>query len=686
MNKVAVIGAGIMGCGIAQCLLMAGISVDLVDVNPEVLETAQAKLYDSFEDALQKGLITLDQKNESLNKIETMTSIDYISEDVSLVIEAAYESIDVKREIFESLDQKCNNDVIFATNTSCISVTELSKMSVRPDRFVGTHFFFPAERNKLLEIIPARDTSDNTLNKVILLAELLDKVYIIVEDTPGFCVNRFFVPLLNEAVKLLENPKYKNDIYTINYALKEAFKAPFGPFEIMNLTGTALAMHACNELSERLGSFYKPCNLLQEYGHGNTVWEIPEVSKFKDMESAAFHDTPELKRHFQSIVMAICANMLDEDIAEVTDINLGAKIGLGWKTGPFDLMNELGPSKVYRYIEDISSLYSSIKVPEFLDEVDLWETENIRYSTENNVAKIQLWRPDALNALSENLLKELENNLQTAIEDENVKLITINGSPKVFSAGADLKFFIHCLEKSNFEAIYEYTELAHKVLLKISASPKPVIALIDGIALGGGLELALACHFILATEKSNFRFPETSIGLFPGFGGTQKLPKRVGFELAKYLILLGINVTAKEALDFGLVDKVVKNKLEARDFIFNIVKDNDISNESLIMTYKEMGEISEEIQKNIKLLRNVDLLISRKLISSRAKEMIQAFENKPIQAITIANNLIDKSKKISIEEGMNLEMSYVKEIFKQPQLVNSFKDLLNIKRPKSLHD
>lgn len=676
MDTIAVIGAGIMGTGIAQTLIMSGYIVELVDLNSDILDRAIININNSLEDALKKGIVEADDKDKLLNQVVTKNSIDELSDNLYLIIEAATEDYSSKVKIFKSLDKICNNHTIFATNTSCLPVTELAKQTSRRNKFIGMHFFYPAERNKLVEIIPTKYTDEEVLKEILRFADIIDKVAITSKDSPGFCVNRFFVPYLNEATRFLSLLLYEDDIYTINYAAKDSFKAPFGPFEIMNLTGTSLALNATSELGEALGDFYQPSELLKKYGRENTPWDLPEMTKFKDMESAAFHDTPIMKKRFQGLVMNICATLAENNIASVTDINLGARIGLGWKTGPFDLMNDLGPSKVYHYNEELIAEYPSLTIPEILDEVDFWETLSTRYTKNNNIAEIKLWRPEALNALSEKLLTELDEHVYTALNDDEIKLITLTGSPKVFSAGADLKFLIDCLKNNELQKIFDYTEFAHKVLNKLSNSPKPVIALIDGIAFGGGLELALACQFIISTSKSTFQFPETNIGIFPGFGGTQRLPRRVSIEIARYMILLGIKISAHQAIEYGLIDKLTSNKLEAINFINELASVKDIGIETILKNHKKTCQPSDETMKNLKLLRNVELLISRKLISKRAREMSDILHTKPIQAINIAHNLINKSTALNIDDGLKLEMSYIKEIFKQNNLIEHFQQAL----------
>ena len=673
MKNIAVIGAGIMGTGIAQCLLMAGYKVEIVDNNSEALDKSIKNINSRLQNALEKALIDTDDLKQITQSIKGYTDLNEISPKSDLIIEAASENIDIKKEIFETLEKHCYKETVFATNTSCLSINKLAETINRKEKFIGMHFFYPAERNKLLEIVASDHTSADTIYTLNTLADTIDKIAIIVKDTPGFCVNRFFVPVLNEATRLLENNKYKDEIYTINHAIKEAFRSPFGPFEIMNLTGTSLAYHASNELYEELGEFYKPSELLKSKAENNTCWQLATVNEENDEQAISSKYFNEIKKHFQGLVMALCVNLVGEKIASITDINLGARVGLGWKMAPFDLMNDLGPSKVYRYVEDISKKYKSIETPDILDETDFWDLETVSYSVNKNVANIIMRRPEALNALSENLFRELNKYIDSALADENIDVITLSGYPKVFSAGADVKFFISNLEKEELEPIFDYTEIAHKVLDKITNSPKPVIALIDGIAYGGGLELALCCHFLVATKRSSFQFPETSIGLFPGFGGTYRLPKRTGVELARYLILFGPLIKPKQALAYGLIDNIVTSRIELQETVSKISTITKRSNDYITKKFKQSAQIDEETEKILKLTRDINLLLGKKLISKRAKRLSDELESRSLNAINISLELINASKKLSYDELNQLEYKYVKEIFKQPDLLEKFK-------------
>jgi len=168
--------------------------------------------------------------------------------------------------------------------------------------------------------------------------------------------------------------------------------------------------------------------------------------------------------------------------------------------------------------------------------------------------------PDALNALNETVVEQLRSAFDEAEGRRDVRGIVIAGSGKAFLAGADVRFFVKNIEAGSLDRILEFSTAARDLLYRFQTSVKPVIARVHGLTLGGGLELALACHRIIATPRATFAFPETGIGIYPGLGGTQRTTRRVGTALAKWLVLTGQTLAATEAEAIGLIDQVVPHE------------------------------------------------------------------------------------------------------------------------------
>ena len=255
INKIGVIGAGNMGRGIAQKIAQEGLNVVMIDIKDEFVQRGLDTIKGLLGEAVERKIFTPEKVDEIISRINATTDFNAIA-DADLVIEAVFEDKQVKSDLFKKLDALCGEKTILATNTSSFFVRDFAKLVNRPDRFVGYHYFFHPAKNRLLEVIPHDGTSQDTLEKALLAAKLHGKTSILVKDAPGFAVNRFFVPFLNEATRMLEEGLA--NIPTIEEASKRAFKIGMGAFVLMNVTGVPIALHAATTLGEELGMFYAP--------------------------------------------------------------------------------------------------------------------------------------------------------------------------------------------------------------------------------------------------------------------------------------------------------------------------------------------------------------------------------------------------------------------------------------------
>ncbi|UCF08165.1 MAG: 3-hydroxyacyl-CoA dehydrogenase family protein, partial [Thermoplasmata archaeon] len=202
--KVTVIGAGTMGAGIAQRAAQSGFAVAMLDVKDEFVQKGFATIEKTLTKGIELGKVTEEQKEQIIKSIQGTTDMEEAVKDTSLVIEAIFEDMQVKGELFGKMDGLCGEEVIFASNTSSLSITELGKATKRGDRFAGLHFFYPAAINRLVEVIAGENTSRETVEWLLNFSLSMGKTPIRVKDAPGFAVNRFFVPWLNEACRMLK--------------------------------------------------------------------------------------------------------------------------------------------------------------------------------------------------------------------------------------------------------------------------------------------------------------------------------------------------------------------------------------------------------------------------------------------------------------------------------------------------
>lgn len=261
MKKVAVIGAGTMGNGIAHTFAQKGFSVNMIDISQAALDKAIGTITKNLDRMVAKQTISASDKANTLMNLKTYTEISEGVKDVQLVVEAATENIDLKLKIFKNLDEITSPDVILATNTSSISITKIASVTTRPDKIIGMHFMNPVPVMKLVEIIRGYSTTDETTISIMEMSKELGKVPVEVNDYPGFVANRILMPMINEAIiTLYEGVAGVEEIDTV---MKLGMAHPMGPLQLADFIGLDVCLSILNVINEGFGNpKYAPCPLL----------------------------------------------------------------------------------------------------------------------------------------------------------------------------------------------------------------------------------------------------------------------------------------------------------------------------------------------------------------------------------------------------------------------------------------
>jgi len=672
ISKIGVIGAGNMGSGIAQKIIQEGIPVVMVDIKEEFVERGLNTIRSLLGEAVERKIFTPQQVDEIVSRITGTTDFNAVA-DADLVIEAVFEDKDVKTELFQKLDKICSEKTILATNTSSFYVRDFAEKISRPDRFVGLHYFFHPAKNRLLEVIPHEGTSQETIEKSLLAAKLHSKTSILVKDAPGFAVNRFFVPFLNEAARLLEEGVA--DIPTIDEAAKRGFKIGMGPFLLMNVTGVPIALHAATTLGEELGPFYAPAEILKAQVGKKENWNVEgdvDESKIQTVIDRLY-----------GVCLGVAAALVDEGVASIEDTDRGAKIGLRWIMGPFEMMNRIGVDRTYELVEAVTRQYPDFKMPEILaKQKELGKPFAFRFvdlEVRDGIAWITLNRPEAMNALNEAIFIQLDEQFSAAEKNPDVRAVVFQGAGKAFVAGADIRYFVQNIKNNKIPETVEFTRRGHELLLRIENSDKLTIALLDGLSLGGGSELALSCQAIVGTNAGSMGFPETGIGIYPGLGGMLRFARHAGPELAKYYTFTGMSISAQDAYDLGIVTKLVE-AAEIETAIRSLVaegKPDKYGGREIPERFKSLAQVCSKENAAKLLTGQAPADVPEKLAAKTLK--IVGF--KAPLALRVANDLIDQQQDKSIPDAVEIELGRLEEIFSSADALEGLSSL-GRKRPE----
>ena len=587
--KAAVVGAGTMGGEIAQAIAAAEIPVVLKDIDQKFVDAGLDKAREVTRGQLgrlvKKEKLTQEQADEQLEVVMSRITgtTDYADfGDVDFVIEAAPEKMEIKQTVFAELDAVTPGHAILASNTSSLSIAEMADATLRPHKVVGFHFFYPASVMPLVEIV-AGVTDEETIEAAVNFAQTIRKQPIVCEEVPGFVVNR----ILNSAVGEIWRAQEEQglSIKKIDEAVGAQNVAPMGPFFLVDLLGLDTVFHVAEHLNESYGdSFYvhQGMKKLVEEGKlgaktgGSGFYENGEPQIPGDAEP----NGEELAELMSLKALVEACLVLEEGVSTVREIDLGMMAGAGMdpRRGifpPFTKADLTGLDVILEKLEQAQEAHGERFAPPVTlrrlvaqgrlgqktgqgfyaypqpDEGD--QTETVKLETRGDVA-IAWLANGMMNAVSPQVVNDLGTVWEKVKGSGDVGAMVIaSANPLVFSAGADIKAFTSMDEAGGEDLIHS----GHALLRDLGQNRVSTIAAVNSLAFGGGCEVSMACDFRIAAESAIFGQPEIKLGIIPGFGGTQRLPRLVGPHKALEMNLIGDAITAHDALEHGLVNRVV---------------------------------------------------------------------------------------------------------------------------------
>ncbi|MGB7587989.1 MAG: enoyl-CoA hydratase-related protein [Solirubrobacterales bacterium] len=590
VSKAAVVGGGTMGGEIAQAIAAADIPVVVKDVDQKfvdaALEKARAVTEGQLARLVKKEKLTQEQADarlaEVMGRVVGTTTYEGFA-DVDFVVEAVPEKMEIKRAVFRELDAATPGHAILASNTSSLSITEMGETTLRPDKVVGFHFFYPASVMPLVEVVAGGDTSLETATAAYNFAQAIKKQPIVCGEVPGFVVNRILMATIGEIWRAQEDQGLS--LKAIDEAIAGAQVAPMGPFFLTDLLGLDTVLHVAEHLAESYGEgFYVHKGLQTLVGEGKLGAKSGGEGFFKDGEQTipgdAQPDAEELVALFTGRALIEACLLVEEGVCSVRDIDLGMMAGAGLdpRRGlfpPFWKADLEGLDSVLERIEQLEEKYGERFAPPVTlrrlvaqgrlglksgqgfypypqpDEGE--QAETVKLETRGDVAIAWLANLP-MNAISPDVIRDLGTVWERVKSSGEIGAMVIASSvPVVFSAGADIKAFTQMDEASGEELIHT----AHALFRDLGEGRVATIAAVNAIAFGGGCELAMACDVRIAAEAAVFGQPEIKLGIIPGFGGTQRLQRLVGPSKALEMNLIGDAILSEEALEFGLANRVV---------------------------------------------------------------------------------------------------------------------------------
>jgi enoyl-CoA hydratase/3-hydroxyacyl-CoA dehydrogenase len=589
LSKISIIGAGNIGPDIclhfAKVFAKDGIKLVLVDIAEQALESARARIEKKIERGVEARAFRADLGEAMLACISYTTNYDNISGS-SLVLEAATEEEGVKDAIFRQVDTICDENTIFLSNSSHMRPEVIFRNTSHPERCLVAHYFFPAERNPVIEIIPGSETDPALTANLMGLYEAIGKVPMEVASSYGYAIDPIFEGLFQNAILCLQ--KGYGTVKEIDKVSMDALGCGVGPVTAVTLAGgNEITDHGLDEMHSQSLPWFKSPDRLKELINKGERWDI--ASRGESVEVSAERDE-NLRKQVIGAFFALASYIADLGICDISDLDKSCERALVINP-PFSMMNETGIDKACAIVEAWCAENAGFPMPESLvaaRDAGGWKLSNVTRKTLDNVAVLTIKRPKVLNAVDTMVLVELREKFTEAENDPAIVGTVLTGfGVKAFVSGADINDLAAC---KTAQAGYDNSQNFQKVCNFVEGLDKPVVCAWNGFAFGGGAELAMSCTARVCRTGMPIAAcqPEVNLGFIPGAGGTQRLPRLVGIEKASEILRTARPVSSSEAVEIGLAREETEGDLV--DAAASLVR--QIADGSVAVAKIEIGPLS----------------------------------------------------------------------------------------------
>ena len=563
LNKVGVVGSGQIGPDIAlfftKVLATHGVPVVVVDVSEAALAAGKQRTEKKIGKGMETGAFKPEQGRSMLDNL-TFTS-DYAAlNGADFVVEAATEDLGIKHKIFERLEQVCAPNAILASNSSHMEPEVIFSQAANKQRCLVIHYFFPAERNIVVEVVPGAETDPEIGSWLLRHFEAVGKAPILVKSRYGYAIDPIFEGLFQAAALLVEDGY--GTTRQVDAITRKALGMGIGPFTAMNLTGgNPLTKVGLDHYNEKIHKWFQAPRILNEQLEKGEPWDVVGRGEQAEFDDELYE---QVATRMTGAYFGLVTEILNSGISNISDLEMAVETALVVR-GPFGWMNRLGVDEALALVKAYAEEYPAFPVPECLqkqaDSGQPFEIPLVLREDRRGVAILKIRRPKVLNALNAAVFAQLAAHIVDIENDARVAGAVITGfGKKAFVSGGDIGMLARLDSPESGEAGSLDSQSA---LNAIEDCRKPTVCAMNGLAFGGGNELALACDARLAPKglKVFVAQPEVNLGIIPGAGGTQRLPRWIGLETAAQLMRLGRPISTEEAARIGLIRAEVEGDL-----------------------------------------------------------------------------------------------------------------------------